>query len=272
MASDDMWAAYRLPDYSTVKEYDPELLNAFVTPDHDEFVVRGPGYLDADSVTTNNVSLKVPSEAPLYSLKGMTIYKSKKDLGRVSEALPDLKEFLSRPEVGDRSGDGQAPRFMVLNWKMTNFWKTEYTTVVQVFERDLDVDLTDVEKAKFDKFLKADVKGRNNIMKFIPRFPDAGSGSLKTAVVGLGGERPVMLGNKLTAKYDFFDATWEITYDVGSSTVASMLYSLVLKSTAQMCMEYAWLFQADEKEELPERLLCGIGFRHCALDQCLVEL
>lgn len=80
---------------------------------------------------------------------------------------------------------------------------------------------------------------------------------MRTAV----GNKPALLGTKMTTKYYKGDNFFEVAVDVGSSTVALGILRVVLGYANSLDLELSFLIESQSEEELPERLLGGLRVR-----------
>ncbi|KAK9822326.1 hypothetical protein WJX74_007890 [Apatococcus lobatus] len=98
---------------------------------------------------------------------------------------------------------------------------------------------------------------RHTGFKLIPSVVQA-SWIIKQAV----GQKPVLLGQKLTTKYFRGPGYFEVDVDVGSSRSAAAAVSLVSGATKSMVIDMAVLFEGQTPEQLPENLLGTVRFSH----------
>ncbi|XP_068665994.1 protein ENHANCED DISEASE RESISTANCE 2-like [Aristolochia californica] len=99
-------------------------------------------------------------------------------------------------------------------------------------------------------FIKGDDAYRNSRFKLIP-YISTGSWIVKQSV----GKKACLVGQALDLNYFQGSNYLEIDVDVGSSTVARGVISLVLGYLNNLVIEMAFLLQANTEEELPEALL-----------------
>ena len=123
----------------------------------------------------------------------------------------------------------------------------------------------------FSKWLKLDESGKNEKLKYCCTLRE-GNSQIKSAVEMLGGERPVIIGKRLTTNYYKGTNYLEIDMDVGSSHVASMLNGIVLKSSGAFVIDECFCIEGQTQEELPERALFCIRWNHCSLESCRFQL
>lgn len=100
------------------------------------------------------------------------------------------------------------------------------------------------------RFFENDDEYRRDRFKFEARFRDFFNSALKKSIDMLGGERPVIIGRKLTTNFYKRDNCFEICMDVGSSSTASMLYSLVMKTSGSMVMDYCFFIEGKQPSEI----------------------
>lgn len=193
--------------------------NSWTEPNGSEFLVRGKGYLQQKG--KNVKSLKVPSRESPYECIGLNIFRSKTRLEHSSSKIAEFQQFLEKHS--EEINDEGLPKFLIICWMFSNFSGKEHTLVQHVFHRNGSAAGEDpiLERA-FQRFLNADEKGKNEVFKYLFRVVE-GPQAMTTVVDKLGGERPVLIGKKLTTKY-FRGANYlEIDMDVGSSLIATML-------------------------------------------------
>lgn len=241
------------------------------------FHLRGPGYLN--QTTTNNTKLKIPSKSAVYSCIGLNVFTARYDLSHAAEKVQSLKEYLAERLVEDAKLkgkdpglEGEAPVYLIYTWVFSNLFKTEYTAVVHVCRRTIKVDANgEGEDPVFDrtffKWLDLPSKKKDEKLKYCPKFSKA-SPQLLGTIDKLGGQRPVIIGKKLNASYYKGENYLEIDLDVGSSTVASMLNGIALKSSGHLVVDESVCIEAQTEEELPERALFAVRWDHCTIQDC----
>jgi len=95
---------------------------------------------------------------------------------------------------------------------------------------------------------------------------------VKSTASKLGGERPVIICKKLNSKFHRGDNYLEINMDVGSSKIASMMNSTILKACSKIVVEESWILEGQEEDELPERVLGSVRSHFIHLDSTRVQL
>lgn len=222
--------------------------NTWTEPPAKEWLVRGPEYLKQSG--TNVLSLKQPSAETPYQCIGINVFRASYLLDHTAEKVQAVKEFLSVEEA-DEDPLG-LPTFLIVDFMFSNFFKTEYTSVQHMFKRTSKSSGEDEHlDAAVRRFMRADDEGKNEQLKYMFKVVE-GPPMMLSAVAALGGERPVIIGRKLTTKYfqrkNYLEiGEWppsrvscrrmhgltgskQIVMDVGSSVTASMLNTVSFAS------------------------------------------
>ncbi|GLU11822.1 hypothetical protein SLE2022_285420 [Rubroshorea leprosula] len=108
-----------------------------------------------------------------------------------------------------------------------------------------------------ESFIKGDDAYRNSRFKLIP-YISKGSWIVKQSV----GKKACLIGQALEINYFHGKNYLELGIDIGSSTVARGVVSLVLGYLNNLVIEMAFLIQANTEEELPEYLLGTCRLNH----------
>ncbi|CAA6655252.1 unnamed protein product [Spirodela intermedia] len=108
-----------------------------------------------------------------------------------------------------------------------------------------------------ESFVKGDDAYRNSRFKLIP-YISKGSWIVKQSV----GKKACLVGQALEINYFRGTNYLELGIDIGSSTVARGVVSLVLGYLNNLVIEMAFLVQANNQEELPEFLLGTCRLNH----------
>ncbi|GAB2276766.1 hypothetical protein Dimus_011482 [Dionaea muscipula] len=117
---------------------------------------------------------------------------------------------------------------------------------------------TPLEEAPlFERFVNGDDAYRNSRFKLIP-YISKGSWIVKQSV----GKKACLVGQALEVNYFRGKNYLELGIDVGSSTVARGVVSLVLGYLNNLIIEMAFLIQANTQDELPEFLLGTCRLNH----------
>lgn len=126
---------------------------------------------------------------------------------------------------------------------------------------------TPVEDAPLlESFIKGDDAFRNSRFKLIP-YISKGSWIVKQSV----GKKACLVGQALEINYFQGKNYLELGVDIGSSTVARGVVSLVLGYLNHLVIEMAFLIQGNTREELPEFLLgtCRLNHLDASKSVCL---
>lgn len=232
--------------------------NTWTEPPASEWMVRGPEYLHQSG--TNVLSLKQKSSESPYACVGLNVFRSTSPLLHSANRVLKVKHFLDSEPADEEDG---MPRFLVICWMFQNFFGTEFVVVQHLFKLTAKPSGEDGHlDAAVKRFMAADDAGKNTQLKYMFKVVE-GPGVMKTAVATLGGERPVIIGKKLTTKYFQGKNYLEIDMDVGSSMTASMLHSTMMQTAGGAILDESWLFEAQKEEELPERVLAKVRWNYC---------
>jgi hypothetical protein len=108
---------------------------------------------------------------------------------------------------------------------------------------------------------------KNKRFKLIPSIVD-GPSMIRWAV----GNKPTILGQKLTQRYFRSENYVEVDVDVASSAVASQIVSLCRGYAKYLSVEMGFVLQGeDEREELPEKLVGTVGIVNLDIDSYGVD-
>ncbi|WOL15950.1 protein ENHANCED DISEASE RESISTANCE 2-like [Canna indica] len=108
-----------------------------------------------------------------------------------------------------------------------------------------------------ESFVKGDDAYRNSRFKLIP-YISQGSWIVKQSV----GKKACLIGQALEINYFRGSNYIELAVDVGSSTVARGVVSLIVGYLNSLVVEMAFLIQGETQEELPEHLLGTCRLNH----------
>ncbi|KAJ1409220.1 START-like domain superfamily [Sesbania bispinosa] len=119
-----------------------------------------------------------------------------------------------------------------------------------------------------ESFIKGDDAFRNSRFKLIP-YISKGSWIVKQSV----GKKACLVGQALEIHYFHGKNYLELGIDIGSSTVARGVVSLVLGYLNHLVIEMAFLVQGNSREELPEFLLgtCRLNHLDASKSVCLKQ-
>mmetsp|Transcript_16908 Transcript_16908/g.29040 ORF Transcript_16908/g.29040 Transcript_16908/m.29040 type:complete len:307 (-) Transcript_16908:4046-4966(-) len=256
---------------NTPEEVMGQIENTFTTPPSETVDVRDNGYLNGTEKTKD--ARKTSSAEALYTVVGVNVFRSKKSLDHISSKVQSLKDYIKKHGAKTKSG---LPQFLVVTWIFKSAWKREYTSVVHLFKLNIDFEASpNGEEMGFERairgFLDGDKKVKSEKLKFAFSI-DEGSTKIKKAVNMLGGDRPVLIGKALTTHFFEGEHYLEINQDVGSSMVAKMLNSTILKASGGMVASTSWMIEAQEEKELPERVLAIVRWHYVKLDDVCIQL
>ena len=181
--------------------------------------------------------------------------------GRMAEMLREMQDLDAR--------DGRPPFLFLVNFQVPGDPPLSTVTVFALprdrreedgcfwtlFDRFLDFPMEEGEKGGGEggKFRLGDFK--NKRFKLIPSIVE-GPSMIKWAV----GNKPTILGQKLTQRYFRGENYVEVDVDIASSALASQIVSLCRGYARYLKVEMGIVLQGEEEAgELPEKLLGTIG-------------
>ncbi|PIA29112.1 hypothetical protein AQUCO_06200006v1 [Aquilegia coerulea] len=207
---------------------------SWTTADPSTFLIRGDQYL--------NDHQKVKAKSTLMQMVGADWLRSDKredDLGGRPESLVQKYAAQGRPEF-----------FFIINIQVPG--PTTYNLALY-YMMDTPVE----DNPLLDSFVNGDDGFRNSRFKLIP-YISKGSWIVKQSV----GKKACLVGQALEINYFRGNNYLELGIDIGSSTVARGVVSLVLGYLNNLVIEMAFLIQANTEEELPEVLLGTCRLNH----------
>jgi len=254
--------------------------NAYYDPGRgNSFRVRGRRYL--------HDRLKTPAGPPVGELVIAYVFRISPEnpgqredhiasRGRMAEILREMQDMKGR--------DGKPTFFFLLNFQVPGDPPLSMVTVFALprdrrpaedgcfwtlFDHFVDFPMDDGEgESKSDRggrYPLSDFK--NKRFKLIPSIVD-GPSMIKWAV----GNKPTILGQKLTQRYFRGEDYVEVDVDIASSALASQIVSLCRGYAKYLQVEMGILLQGeDETAELPEKLLGTIGIRNLDINSFGVE-
>ncbi|XP_065024569.1 protein ENHANCED DISEASE RESISTANCE 2-like isoform X3 [Musa acuminata AAA Group] len=200
--------------------------NCWSSPSGQGFMIRGKNYLKDYS--------KIVGGDPLLKLIGVDWFRADNSIDKV--ALHP-KSFI-QSEAGKR-----LPFILIINLEIPS--KPNYSLVLYyAAEKPIN------KESLLGRFLDGTNMFRDSRFKLIPRIVE-GYWMVKRAV----GSKACLLGKAVTCKYLRQDNFLEIDVDIGSSSVARSIISLVLGYITSIVVDLAILIEAKEEEELPEYIL-----------------
>lgn len=246
-----------------VKQFNPEkddplsVTNMWCSAKASQWDVRAKDYLN------NDAKPKDASKSAAFELVGLSIVTSLKPLRNLADHIKSLKAYL------EEDAESDDPGFFVICAYLLPGHPT--SAAVQVFRRVLPEGEDAAFDNAFSRFVKGDDEYRNDHLKQLAQLENM-SWILRSALSGLGGLRPVIIGRRLSTFHYTGPNYIEFDLDVASSSVASMLRGLIVRSAASLLIDVGWLIEGQEADELPERLMCGIRWLNINWDQSVVHL
>ncbi|BBH04979.1 Pleckstrin homology and lipid-binding START domains-containing protein [Prunus dulcis] len=232
MAREDNMSCYygsTLPKDSTCN-----LACSWTASDPSTFLIRGKNYLEDNK--------KVKAKGTLMQMVAADWLRSDKredDLGGRPGSI-----------VQKYAAQGGGEFFFIVNIQVPG--STTYSLALYYMMN------SPVEDAPLlESFIKGDDAYRNSRFKLIP-YISKGSWIVKQSV----GKKACLIGQALEINYFHGKNYLELGIDIGSSTVARGVVSLVLGYLNNLVIEMAFLIQANTPEELPEYLLGTCRLNH----------
>eukprot|EP01041_Mallomonas_annulata_P003115 gene3115-6122_t len=256
-----------VPNFCTFAGLHNTSLSAVKSPE--KFNVRGATYLQ------DNV--KVQSPSALFHLRAVQLLSTPNLVRHVAScsnwcALPNnpykvlshgknkknpLKSTstpTSTSSDSKLSAPSQSPTTDVNNNIDTN---TNTTGVIT--DDDVEVEVDPIHTCGWatalKRFWKAEKEYCDQRFKLIPSVVQ-GPWAIKLAV----GTKPALIGTKLALQYFRGDGYLEVDIDLGSSTVATKILAMVRDVSKMLTVDMAVTIQGNERDELPERILCQSRF------------
>lgn len=222
--------------YGTTLLKDPTftLPSSWATADPSSFLIRGKNYLE---------------DQKKFKANGTLMQMVAADWLRSDKREDDLA---GRPGsiVQKYAAQGGPEFFFIVNIQVPG--STTYSLALYYMMN------TPVEDAPLlESFIEGDDAYRNSRFKLIP-YISKGSWIVKQSV----GKKACLIGQALEMNYFRGKNYLELGVDIGSSTVARGVVSLVLGYLSNLVIEMAFLIQANTDEELPEYLLGTCRLNH----------
>ncbi|XP_022850998.1 protein ENHANCED DISEASE RESISTANCE 2-like isoform X1 [Olea europaea var. sylvestris] len=207
---------------------------SWTAADHSTFLIRGKTYLDDRK--------KIKAKGTLMEIVAADWLRSDKredDLGGRPGGIVQKYAAKGGPEF-----------FFIVNIQVPG--STTYSLVLYYMMS------TPIEDSPLlESFVKGDDAYRNSRFKLIP-YISKGSWIVKQSV----GKKACLIGQALEINYFRGKNYLELGVDIGSSTVARGVVSLVLGYLNNLVIEMAFLVQANTPEELPEYLVGTCRLNH----------
>ncbi|KAJ7968654.1 protein ENHANCED DISEASE RESISTANCE 2 [Quillaja saponaria] len=211
--------------------------NCWTSPSGVGFKVRGKNYLKDN--------YKVAGGDPLLKLIAVDWFK----VDKCMNGIATHPQCLVKTEAGKK-----LPFILVVNLQVPA--KPNYSLVLYyAAERPVNKD------SLLAKFVDGSDMFREARLKLIPSIVE-GYWMVKRAV----GTKACLLGKAVTCRYLRQDNFLEIDVDIGSSSVARGVISLVLGYVTSIVVDLAILIEAKEEAELPEYILGTVRLNRVRLD------
>ncbi|XP_073227013.1 protein ENHANCED DISEASE RESISTANCE 2 isoform X2 [Cicer arietinum] len=225
---------------SLCKGMDDNHTNCWTSPSGKGFMIRGKNYLKDNC--------KVVGGDPLLKLIAVDWFTVNKSVDRI--ALHP--RCLVQSEVGKK-----LPFILVINLQVPG--KPNYSLVLY-YAADRPIN----KKTLLAKFVDGSDVFRDSRFKLIPSIVE-GYWMVKRAV----GTKACLLGKAVTCKYFRQDNFLEIDVDIGSSSVARGVISLVLGYVTSLVVDLAILIEATDEAELPEYILGTVRLNRLKLESAI---
>ncbi|KAK9098418.1 hypothetical protein Syun_025463 [Stephania yunnanensis] len=211
--------------------------NCWTSPSGQGFMIRGKTYLTDNS--------KVKGGDPLLKLLAVDWFKTDNSIDRVA----------LHPKCVVQSKEGKTLQFiLVVNLQVPA--KPNYSLVLY-YGADRPVR----KGSLLSRFIDGNDMFRDSRFKLIPSIVE-GYWMVKRAV----GTKACLLGKAVTCRYLRQDNFLEIDVDIGSSSVARSIISLVLGYVTSIVVDLAILIEAKEEDELPEYILGTVRLNRLKVD------
>ncbi|KAK4760588.1 hypothetical protein SAY87_005481 [Trapa incisa] len=209
-------------------------LSTWTTTEPSTFLIRGKNYLaDRQKVKANGTLMQMVAADWLRS------DKKEDDLAGRSGSIVQKYAAKGGPEF-----------FFIINIQVPG--STTYNLALYYMMS------TPIEDSPLlESFVNGDDAFRNSRFKLIP-YISKGSWIVKQSV----GKKACLIGQALEINYFRGSNYLELGIDIGSSTIARGVVSLVLGYLNNLVIEMAFLVQANTEEELPEYLLGTCRLNH----------
>ena len=190
-----------------------------------------------------------------------------------SSFVGETRKYLEENAGKIDEDEGSIPLYLIITFGFASIWGNDYTIAQQMFKRKGGPrgDEDPAVLSAFSRFLESDSEGKNEQFKFMFRLVE-GIPTASAAITTLGGERPVLIGKRLTTEYYFGKNYMEIFLDVGSSYIASMLKTTMLQTAGSCVLDMCYLLEGQKAEELPERMMANCRWNYCEPEQIYVHL
>jgi hypothetical protein len=220
-------------------------ISCWSRPDHNIFLVRGTTYLED--------RIKVPSAPALFQCRGVDVWTTENAERHISRHPSVLGGVLDREDT------------FVVNFLLPFGNFVAYFTVPPLEE--MPENIANV----WTKFTEGDQQYRDGKLKLLPVVVD-GPWIVKKAVGP--GTSPAMIGRDLPLQYYFTEPTgnkkgvYEVDILVTASRIARGIFNVVKGHAKSLTIALAFIIEASEEAELPERALCAFQVHSLHLEDC----
>ncbi|XP_010689525.2 protein ENHANCED DISEASE RESISTANCE 2-like isoform X1 [Beta vulgaris subsp. vulgaris] len=221
--------------YGTTLAKDPTctVASSWTTTDPSTFLIRGKTYLmDSQKIKANHTLMK------MVAADWITSDRREDDLGGRPGSI-----------VQNYAAKGGSEFFFIVNIQVPG--SKTYNLALYYMTSNLE------DAPLLQNFVDRDDAYRNSRFKLIP-YISKGPWIVKQSV----GKKACLAGQALEINYFCGENYIELGIDIGSSTVARGVVSLVLGYLNNLVIEMAFLIQANTEEELPEQLLGTCRLNH----------
>ncbi|CAK8563537.1 unnamed protein product [Lathyrus sativus] len=222
------------------KGMDDKDANCWTSPSGKGFMIRGKNYLKDNS--------KVVGGDPLLKLIAVDWFTVNKSVDRIALHPKCLVQSEAAKKL---------PFILVINLQVPA--KPNYSLVLY-YAADRPIN----KKSLLAKFVDGSDVFRDSTFKLIPSIVE-GYWMVKRAV----GTKACLLGKAVTCKYFRQDNFLEIDVDIGSSSVARGVISLVLGYVTSLVVDLAILIEAQQEAELPEYILGTVRLNRLKLESAI---
>ncbi|XP_076887154.1 protein ENHANCED DISEASE RESISTANCE 2-like [Bidens hawaiensis] len=225
---------------SLPEEQTGDLPNSWSTPEPSLFQVRGETFFEDHK--------KITAENTLLQTVAVDWLKSDKREDHLA----------SRPEniVQKYAADSRPEFFVIINFQIPS--STTYNLAFYYATRTPIKDIPLLER-----FIEGDDAFRNSRFKIIP-LVTKGPWILRHAI-----HRPTLVGHVLNINYVRGENYLEMDIDVGSSALARGLAVKTFSCFSSIIIDFAFVIQANTRDELPENLLGACRLSHLDLSKAV---
>jgi len=242
------------------------------SPLSEKFNVRGKGYMKDRK--------KVPSDGAVFPSRGVDVFECEgfaptniaSHPGLLNGKLRDVPTFL----VNFRFSWGSLVLYYEIPSRFLSKLRNKYSssssstnessaTINDNIDQMVDEPSSPHDKA-IHRFLCSADECKTYKLKLIPKIVE-GNMLVKKLVTG----KPVIIGNKLPISWTYVEADpmtgkaeyLEADLDIGSSSKsAQRIVGVCRKYMKSLTVDFGWVVEADEDDELPERLLACTRVHH----------